>query len=155
MDLLKSWRRSLHISQVAHYESAKPLSARHFLIGIPTLILSVVVGSTIFAQLGNEEANTIVQIGAGIISLIAGVLAALQTFLSYESRAESHRNIGARCGILRREIDEILASFDENELSQEVVQDIRLKYDNITTDAPKTSKKMFLKGKKSADDKML
>jgi hypothetical protein len=105
--LLFDWHGSLRISQAAHYETAKPLSRAHFLLGVPVAIISAVVGTSVFASL-ESTVELKWKIIIGLASILAAILASIQTFLRFEERAESHRLIAGRCAILRREIEQLL-----------------------------------------------
>src|SRR5207248_3345936 len=50
------------------------------------------------------------QITTGIASVVAAVLAALQTFLGLSDRAEKHRLAGAKYGALGRQLEELLST---------------------------------------------
>lgn len=140
--LLSKWEQNLQISRAAHYESAKNLSRANYLLGIPVTVLSAVVGTSILATV-QEDVGLNLKILAGLISMLAAILAGLNTFLRFEERAEKHRTIGARCAALMREIEEALACSDDNKIDKEAIKSIRNQYDKITLDAPPTSQKMY------------
>ena len=81
-------------------------------MGIPVIILTTVVGSTVFATMG-KSADTLLVVATGFFSLLAAVLAALQTFLNYSTLAEKHKIAATRYGMLRREIEQFLDDPDE------------------------------------------
>src|SRR4051812_36367883 len=88
--LVLDWHRRSRELQSAHYECAKPLERYNVLFGIPVIALSTLVGTSVFASVG-KEASKEVQIVVGCISVLAGVLSALQTFLRFSERASKHR----------------------------------------------------------------
>ena len=54
-ELLMSWRRRLRETQFSHYESGKPLSHAIYWLGIPVVVLSTFVGTSVFATLQKQE----------------------------------------------------------------------------------------------------
>ena len=78
------------------------------MLGVPVVILTTFIGTSVFATL-QDEIDTSLKILVGVISVTAAVLASLQTFLRFGERAEKHRVAGESWAALRREIDEMLA----------------------------------------------
>jgi hypothetical protein len=78
------------------------------MLGIPVVVLTTFIGTSVFATL-QDEIDTSLKILVGVISVTAAVLASLQTFLRFGERAEKHRVAGESWAALRREIDEMLA----------------------------------------------
>ena len=78
------------------------------MLGIPVVVLTTFVGTSVFATL-QDEVDTSLKIFVGVVSVTAAVLASLQTFLRFGERAEKHRVAGESWASLRREIDEMLA----------------------------------------------
>lgn len=87
----------------AHYLAAEQFGRRHRWLSLPVIILTTVVGTSIFGSL-NQNPSTSVKVGAGLLSLVAAVLAALQTHLGYGQRAERHRASGARYRAITRDL---------------------------------------------------
>src|SRR5262249_53767340 len=107
-ELLEDWRRRANESQYAHYETAKHFSRLNYLFGVPVVIATTVVGTSIFATL-QEQGVLLLRVILGLISVAAAVLAALQTFLRYAERSEKHRAAGATFGAIRRELEQMHA----------------------------------------------
>src|SRR2546425_13074944 len=76
----------------AHYAMAESAKARHNKLGIPVTVATTVVGTTIFATLTSPTQSLWLQILAGLLSLAAAVLAALQTFFNYSEVAVQHKS---------------------------------------------------------------
>lgn len=136
-ELLENWLRRLRESQFAHYEAAKSLSRSNYTLGIPAVILSTFVGTSIFASLG-ETLTPSIQIFVGIISVLAATLSAVQTFLGFSERAAKHREVASRYGSARRRIEEILAVSGESVTPQEI-STLRREIDSIAAEAPNVS----------------
>ena len=58
--------------------------------GVPVVIFSTIVGTAIFASLKTEE-STGWQIATGALSVLAAILAGLQTFFGFSALAGRHR----------------------------------------------------------------
>src|SRR6185369_2622736 len=97
------------ITQRAHYLSADHFGRRKYWLGIPAVVLSTLVGTAVFASL-QKQPEFWLQIAIGLASVLAAVLAGLQTFLGYTERAEKHRIAGAKYGALGRELEILRAS---------------------------------------------
>src|SRR5262245_24338114 len=93
--LLEEWLFRIRRAQQAHYESATHFARLNYLLGVPAITLSAVVGSSVFVALAKETTISI-KIAVGIASVTATILMALQTFLSYSQRAEKHRSVATR-----------------------------------------------------------
>jgi hypothetical protein len=106
--LLEDWRERADATSKIHYAQANQLSALNLILGIPVVVLTTFVGTSVFATL-QEPVNTGMRILVGVVSVTAAVLASLQTFLSFAERAEKHRQAAERWAAMRREITEILA----------------------------------------------
>jgi hypothetical protein len=106
--LLQDWRRRAGASADAHFEQATRLARANLRFGVPVVALTTLVGTGVFASL-QHQVNIGLKIAVGIASVLAAVLAALQTFLRFGERAERHRSAAELWAALRREIDEMLA----------------------------------------------
>ena len=106
--LLGDWRARAIESSEAHYALATSLARSNIRFGVPVVVLTTFVGTTVFATL-QQEVNIALRIAVGMISVFAAVLASLQTFLRFGERAEKHRAAAERWAAIRREIDEMLA----------------------------------------------
>ena len=127
----------------AHYQAARHFERRHYWIGIPALILSTTVGTTVFAVLRKDIA-TPTQIATGAASIAAAVLTALQTFLGYSQRAAKHYSAGAKYASLVRAIHKELAfpTSEDNKL-REWVESIRVRFDKLSEESPSLPEKVF------------
>jgi conflict system pore-forming effector with SLATT domain len=99
--VLADWQKRIEANEQAHYKYSQFLSSRYTTIGIIAVVLSAVVGSSLF--LGVESG--VVKFGQGVLSIVVAILAGLQTFLRLSERAEKHRSIAAQLGSIRRDID--------------------------------------------------
>lgn len=77
----------------AHYLSADHYARLNKILGIPVIIITALVGTTIFGTL-EQNPNSWLKIIAGLVSLSGTVFAALQTSLGYAQTAEKHKTAG-------------------------------------------------------------
>src|SRR2546428_6350802 len=79
-ELLRGWLLHTHKARDRHDEAARVYDRLRYLVGGPTIVLSAVVGTSVFASVAQSPGPT-VAIAVGVFSVTATVLAALQTFL--------------------------------------------------------------------------
>ena len=91
--LSQTYRRNCEVISRAHYLSSDELRKRHLQLGIPVLIASTFVGTTIFGTLQSEPAIGW-KIATGVISIGAALLAGLQTLLNFSERVENTNRQG-------------------------------------------------------------
>lgn len=139
-ELLGDWYRRLRFAQFVHYEAAKEFDRMNYWLGIPVIVLSTFVGTSVFANIG-KEVEPRVQILVGLVSVIAATLASLQTFLKYSERAEKHRVAASKYGALRRELEEILAVAEE--ITRETITPLRQRIDKLAEEAPHVPDKIW------------
>lgn len=87
---LALWAAKTAREAYAHNKAGRRNSRLHYYIGIPTVIVSSVVATTVFASLGTNVALW-TKFVVGAISVVAAVLTGLQTFFNCGGRAEQHR----------------------------------------------------------------
>lgn len=135
LQLLTSWHKRLREVQNSHYEAAKPLASMNLRLGIPVVLLTTLVGTSVFASL-QKEVHIGIKIAVGFISVTAAILASLQTFLRFSEKAEIHRSIGAHAGVIRREVEQLFAMGDIEHISEGRLNKIREQIDQISINAP-------------------
>jgi hypothetical protein len=91
-------------SNRGHYVAAERAEARGRVLGISSVALGAIAGTSIFATIESLPSLNW-RITAGILVTGAAVLGALHTFLDYAKRAAEYRTAGAAYGRLRREFD--------------------------------------------------
>ena len=105
VDLLKRWQRGTRLLQVAHILSANSTHRLNRLFGISVVILTTIVGTSIFASIDAK-------IAVGMLSMAAAVVSSLQLFLRHDDVVLRHKQAFAQYGQLRREIEQYLACPD-------------------------------------------
>jgi hypothetical protein len=131
--VLDDWYKRVAITQRAHYLSADYFGTRKYWLGIPAVVLSTLVGTSVFATI-QKRPEVWLQIAVGLGSVAAALLASLQTFLGYSERAEKYRIAGAKYGSLGRELEQLRAS--GTPLSDQNMSEVRKRLDDLAVESP-------------------
>jgi hypothetical protein len=131
--LLHAWRSRAKLVQTAHFETASSLEKQHWRISVPTVILTTVVGTSMFATL-QDSPNRTIKMLIGFASVAAAVLAALQSGLKLQERAQMHRISGNKYGGLKREIEQAMTFHAE--ATEEFVTNLRLRWNQLVEECP-------------------
>jgi hypothetical protein len=136
VDRLRDWERRAAAAAEVHFQAAEGLSRWNLFLGIPVVVLSAIVGTSVFATL-TDDVNVGLRIAAGTVSVIAAVLASVQTFLRFGARAEQHRVAAERWSAIRREIEKVRALSAEQvgDLKQ-LLDDVKARMDEAADKAP-------------------
>jgi hypothetical protein len=110
-DLIRTAEDYRHYAQKksnAHYHMTERAKALNNKLGIPVVIATAVVGTSIFATLSSPQQNLWLQISTGLLSLVATVLSALHTFFNYSQVAAQHKEAAAKYEGVRHELDSFI-----------------------------------------------
>lgn len=123
----------------AHYKAVDLATHRNTLIGVPVVITTSIVATSIFATL-NTNPDIIWKITTGFVSIAAVVLSALQTFFKFSELAEKHRANGVNYSSLRRQIEHYIlkykaASNDKREKALEDLEVISQRLSQLAADS--------------------
>ena len=138
---LRKWESRIVATQKGHYLSAQYYSRQNYVLGVPVIVLSTIVGTSVFATLQQQKQEIWIQILVGLASVAAAVLASLQTFLGFSDRAEKHRVAGAKYGAVGREV-EALISFPPAKM-EERLDSIRQRLDALALESPNVPAKIY------------
>jgi hypothetical protein len=107
-ELLSSWGRRVEAAKHAHYLLATRLRRRNLWLGIPAVVVSAVVGTSLFASLASEtnDLPPELRLSIGGLSVAAAALSAMQTFLRFAERSERHVQAGDWYASIKRKIDQ-------------------------------------------------
>jgi hypothetical protein len=109
--LLEDWHRRTTQAQFGHQMEAERTRTWTLSLGIPVVIFTTIVGTGSFAAINDSTTNTW-KVAAGVISILAAILASVQTFLGFAERSDRHRIAAARYASTRRSIELALTSHD-------------------------------------------
>lgn len=113
LETAQRYRNTAAIIGRAHYIAWENAAKWNNWLGIPVIVTTSIVGTTIFATI-NEEPEVGWKIAAGLISLLAAVLSALQTSLKFSENAEKYRAAGAGYAAMRKKLDLFRLHYSEN-----------------------------------------
>jgi hypothetical protein len=140
-EVLDDWYQRVAATQRAHYSSADRFGRKKYWLGIPAVILSTIVGTSVFATIQKQPSAT-VQIAVGLASVLAALLTSLQTFLGYSERAEKHRIAGAKFGALGRELEVLRAT---GNVTPEMIDSVRKRLDTLALESPNNTVAIYNK----------
>jgi uncharacterized protein YhaN len=133
-ELLEDWRLRVYAAQSAHYAAADQFRFLNYLVGLPAIVFSSIVGTAIFAGLEHDKAQTFL---VASISIAAAVLAGLQTFLRFSERASQHATAADWYSAIRRDIEEMLHLPAQNRgNAKQCLDRLRKEMNRVTQDAP-------------------
>lgn len=139
LHLLQEWSKRAAASSDAHYWHAARLAKRNVQLGVPVVVLTTIVGTSVFASIGSSV-DTRLRIVVGLISVAAAVVASLQTFLRFAERGEKHRMAAEQWAAIRREIAEMLALHPNYPATggdpQTYLDELRQKIDRTAAQSP-------------------
>ncbi len=143
-ELLLTWDSDLRIICHSHYDASVSSSKKHYILGILTIVLTAIVGTTIFSTIQkNSDLKT--QITTGILSFFAVVFASLQTFLKLSEKAEKHRTSGAKFGSLLKELEHQMVLKKSASEFEQWSNSFRKRWDDISIQCPTVPKKIWKK----------
>jgi len=88
-----------------HYKRADLNALLNRLVGGAAVVVSAVVSTSVLTNLNKDNPSSGLTLAAGILAIIAAVLAGLQTFYKFGEVGERHRLAGAYFGELRRDLE--------------------------------------------------
>jgi hypothetical protein len=135
--LLHSWHLRVTTAQYGHQALADRNRQHSLLLGIPVVCVSTIVGTSVFAAIDRSSGGAARWVIGGL-SVLAAILAGLQTLLGYSQFAERHRVAAARYAALRRGIELMLARRDSSNLDR-----VRTELDKTGAAAPQIGEKQW------------
>jgi len=153
LKLLEDWQRRIRKAQKAHYKDAERFNRYKLYLGIPTVVLTSLVSAGIFTSLdGTHESIELDPLLIGLISVVATILASLQTFLNYSENKEKHLNAARRLSSLKKEVQQNIITLNKTPATLNIfIEEVRLKWEEIINEAPLVSRRNFKRffGKKN------
>ena len=134
--------RAIRLNQICHLRAAAYYEQCNRSLGIPVVILSTIVGTSIFSTLEHETAPWI-KVTVGLLSILAAVLSSLQLFLKPHDQLSRHQTTAVKYGALRRELegllgDTLISAEEWNIFRKQFCK----KWNNIDREAPTCSQRI-------------
>jgi len=135
-ELLRGWLLHAHKGRDRHDLAARRNDTYRYWLGVPAIILSTIVGTTVFASL-ETQVDTSLKIALGLISITSAVLASLQTFYNFASLAESHREAGVKYKAMIWELEQVLTQpLEQLPENADYFNDLRKRLSDLELEAP-------------------
>ena len=139
--LLDNWHKRVYAAQSAHYASADVFRLLNYVVGIPAVVFSSIVGTAVFVGLEHDSPRTLIVAGA---SILAAVLAGLQTFLRFPERASRHATAADWYSAIRRDIEEILhLPVEDRGTPKDCLDEVRKEMNRAAQDSPELSARQW------------
>ena len=140
-ELLENWHKRVYAAQSAHYAASDMFRLLNYFVGVPAVVFASIVGTAIFADLANDRPRAL---AVGAISILAAVLAALQTFLRFSERAAQHATAADWYSAIRRDIEETLhLPVESRGNAKERLDNVRKEMNRVAQDAPELSVRLW------------
>jgi len=138
-EIIKEAKRieeSTLFSSKKHFVTADFWQMFHYILGVPIVLLSAIVGASIFSQFDKDKTIT------GVLTLIVTGLSALMTFFNPNDKASSHKNCGNNYDALSNKVRVFRTIDCWREKSEDILTE-KIKYfleqkDRLNQDAPQT-----------------
>jgi hypothetical protein len=161
-ELLSAVKRFRHDASVvarAHFLAWERYSRWNRFLGIPVVIMTALVGTAIFGTL-QENPALHWRILAGGISILATVLAALQTYLNFAEQAEKHREAGGNYAEVRRKFNLLAIEMsqkgtDFNDEAITILKEIVATLDEISKKSPAITDAIYDVARRQAEEAAL
>lgn len=143
--ILSHWFTRSRIAQKTHLLTADRRLRRNRRLGIPVVILTTTVGTSVFASLAITNPDVWAQILVGLTSICAAVLASLQTFLNLSEKSEQHRLAANRYSKIKHDIEIAILELD-GASSAEIavfVRQVQVEWDATNESSPIPDQDIF------------
>jgi hypothetical protein len=139
--MIEDWRRRLRTSQRAHYEAAKYYERLHWYLSIPTVVVSAILGTTVFTNLAKLE-DVWARVTLAVLSVAVVALTSLQGALRFGERSERHKVAAGQVGEVRRELEQQLAFGRRDEAA---IGELRKRWNEADRQAPTIPSRIYEK----------
>lgn len=143
LELLHKWYIRIRAIQTGHYRQAQQYRRLHLLLGIPVVVLSAVVGTTVFATLNEASTSAVVKVILGSTSMLTAAIASLQTFLNYDALSEKHLSAASKLSAIKKEIEEKTITLTKDEELTDFIEQVRVRWTSVTDEYPQISDKVW------------
>ena len=140
-ELLNGWLIHAHKCRDRHDIAARLYAKGQYGLGIPSLVVSTVVGTSVFTALSD---NTKPELWVALLAIAAAVLSALQTFMDFTGRSDRHRNTGVKYKAMIRLLEQLNVRLKQGEqLPREDIDSVRTSLDALEDAAPIVMPKIY------------
>lgn len=140
--MLLKWRSRYKRAQLSHSYTAVRYRLYDTILGVFLIFLTTASAVLIFSD------SEIVPWLSPLVGITAALFAFLQTFLRFNEKSEDHRSVERKYGALKKEIEFILRFCKDDEDLKSIINEIRIRENNISMDAPHSIVSCWKKAKK-------
>jgi len=133
-ELLKGWLVHDRKGWTKHAKAARRLERQYRRTGTLSVILSAIVGASLFASLETSFGPWI-RLLTGLVSIFAAVLSGLLTFNRYEERTEKHRIASVQYKASLKELEALLSAGNAS-IDDSTVERIEAEFRDLERSAP-------------------
>jgi hypothetical protein len=139
-ELIDELRKSSMVNGNSHIVMAEIYMKRHRLLGVFVVITTSLVGTGVFASLARSPVLA-VQVITAILSVVAVVLAALQTFLGYADLHIKHKIAGVEYAHVESDLRVLIAKYSSESISGnssaiKEFEEIKKRFDELGRNSP-------------------
>jgi hypothetical protein len=139
--LLSGWLIHSHKARDRHDLASRTYARGQYALGIPALMVSTIVGTSLFSALASKE---VPGLWVGLLSIAAAVLTAVQTFMDFGGRSDKHRIAAVKYKASIRAIEYLLMRLSKSDtVTDEELLDLRTQLDNLEESAPVVMPKIY------------
>ena len=140
-ELLDNWHKRVYAAQSAHNAAADKFRLLNYVVGVPAIVFSSIVGTAIFAGLEHDTPRTLV---VAFASILAAVLTALQTFLRFPERATQHATAADWYSAIRRDVEQTLhLPVESRGKAKDCLDRVRKEMNRVAQDAPELNVRLW------------
>jgi hypothetical protein len=94
-----------------HHREALIAHRNHRILGFCVVVITAVVGSSVFATLSQDHPSAYVQLATGLLSILATVLSAIQTFFGFSDATAQHKAASVGYYMMKRRTEVFLDKY--------------------------------------------
>jgi hypothetical protein len=160
--VLDGWLLHSHKGRDRHDEAARRMDSYRYVLGVPAVVLSAAVGTSVIADL-QERVEWGVYL-VGLLAIASASLAGIQTSFNYSERADKHRIAGVKYKAIIREIEDTLSKILETPIDKVKIgdkemdihaylSDLKNRLDKLEEEAPVVPQQIYDQIQKEYDNK--
>ena len=146
VELIKDWQVRAKRKTNAHTIAANNSKFCQRAIGVPSVILSAITGTVVFAELSADASGKYKLLVVAIV-VLAAILTALQTFFKFGEEAELHKVTAAIFSKIRRKTDLALSEICKTPPNQQkidsLITEIEDRFNDTIDTAPLITKRVW------------
>ena len=132
--VLDTLRKNCNIGKHQHFHASGRMNMLHLWFGVPSVLISVVLGSTFFVLISKEipiEAKW----GGAFAALASAMFGAIQTFFNFQKVSESHQTVANQYLSIERICEQLLAAYCDDMIDLKVfserLSELNVRYENV------------------------